>query len=391
MADYQFPIRDSSGNVTSTIVNMKDMFVPKSMFDDGNLYAWGSNTYGNIGNGTTTNYSSPVQVGTLTNWKQVACGSFSISISIKTDGTLWACGRNVFGELGNGTTTSYSSPIQVGSLTNWKQVAVKGHTAAIKTDGTLWTWGRNDYGQMGNGNRTSYSSPIQVGPLTNWKQVACGYVHTAAITTDGTLWTWGYNSSGQLGNNTASTTVYYSSPIQVGSLTNWKQVAAGHDHTAAITTNGTLWTWGRNNYGQLGNNTINYFSSPIQVGTLTNWKQVACGDNFTASIKTDGTLWACGYNGLGSLGNGNVTNYSSPIQVGSLTNWKQVAGGNAYTAAIKTDGTLWTWGYNSSGQLGYGTFTTNYSSPVQVGTLTNWKQVACGDTSTASITINNNY
>ena len=114
----------------------------------------------------------------------------------------------------------------------------------------LWTWGYNAYGQLGNGNVTLYSSPIQVGTLTNWKQVAGGDYHTAAIKTDGTLWTWGYNLYGQLGNNTSSTTVFYSSPIQVGSLTNWKQVAGGQYHTAAITTDGTLWTWGYNAYGQ---------------------------------------------------------------------------------------------------------------------------------------------
>ena len=184
MADYQFPIRDSSGNVTSTIVNMEDMFVPKSMFDDGNLYAWGWNSYGQLGintASTTVYYSSPVQVGSLTNWKQVSGGYY--------------------------------------------------HTTAIKTDGTLWTWGYNAYGQLGNGTTTNYSSPIQVGPLTNWKQVAGGQHHTAAIKTDGTLWTWGYNISGQLGNGNVG---YYSSPIQVGSLTNWKQVAGVYNHTIAI-------------------------------------------------------------------------------------------------------------------------------------------------------------
>ena len=310
--------------------------------------------------------------------------------------SLFGWGYNNFGQLGNGTKTNYSSPIQIGTLTNWKQVACGYlYTVAIKTDGTLWTWGYNRYGQLGNGTGVYYSSPIQVGSLTNWKQVAGGNSHTAAIKTDGTLWTCGYNQYGQLGNGTNTN---YSSPIQVGALTNWKQVAGGDSHTAAIKTDGTLWAWGYNNYGQLGNGTTIYYSSPIQVGSLTNWKQVACGSYHTAAIKTDGTLWTCGYNiddgygNGGQLGNGTNTNYSSPIQIGALTNWKQVVGGYRHTAAIKTDGTLWTWGSNlyfyyglGAGQLGNGT-TTSYSSPIQVGTLTNWKQVAGGIIHTAAIT-----
>jgi alpha-tubulin suppressor-like RCC1 family protein len=301
---------------------------------DGTLWAWGNNQYGQLGNGTTVYYSSPIQIGSLTNWRQVSCGLDHIA-AVKTDGTLWTCGYNVWGQLGNGTNTnSYSSPIQVGSLTNWKQVAANFEMCcAIKTDGTLWSWGYNDLGQLGNntngagGSTNSYSSPVQVGSLTNWQQVAIGIGWAIAIKTDGTMWSWGSNSSGQLGiggNN------MYSSPVQVGSLTNWKQVACHQSGFAAVKTDGTLWTCGYNNYGQLGNGTSSTSStnySPIQVGTLTNWKQVACGGWNTFAIKTNGTLWACGYNLLGELGNGTRTSYSSPIQIGSLTNWKSVACG----------------------------------------------------------------
>jgi len=270
-------------NFGSVPVDMADMFVRKELFLNAGLWTCGYNNNGGLGNGTTVNYSSPIQVGSLTNWKQVA-GGFGHTASIKTDGTLWTCGSNQYGQLGNGTTSNYSSPIQIGSLTNWKQVsAVYYHTASIKTDGTLWTWGWSLYGQLGNGTIVYYSSPIQVGTLTNWKQVAGGGYHTTSIKTDGTLWTCGYNGSGQLGNGTI---VYYSSPIQVGSLTNWKQVAGGLVHTAAIKTDGTLWTCGSNQYGQLGNGTTLNYSSPIQVGTLTNWKQVAGGLYHTASISS---------------------------------------------------------------------------------------------------------
>ena len=378
------------------------------------LWTCGQNNYGQLGNGTVVYYSSPIQIGSLTNWTQVSCGYFQAS-AIKTDGTLWTWGGNLSGQLGNGTTANYSSPIQVGSLTNWSKVACAGDSiSAIKTDGTLWTCGYNNNGQLGNGTTVSYSSPIQVGSLTNWNQVAFGTYFTAAIKTDGTLWTWGSNG-GQLGNGT---TVSYSSPIQVGSLTNWKQVAGGSSHTAAIKTDGTLWTWGFNVSGQLGNGTngINYYS-PIQVGTLTTWKQVQCGFLHTAAIKTDGTLWTWGDDSYGQLGNGTTINYSSPIQVGSLTTWNQVATGSSYyilaiqtynynqdlgqrytsksylldvypniasQIGARTSPGLFTWGYDGYGQLGNGTIL-NYSSPIQVGSLTNWKQVAVGLRHTAAI------
>ncbi|NDD85210.1 DUF4376 domain-containing protein [bacterium] len=198
---------------------------------------------------------------------------------------------------------------------------------------------------------------------TNWKQVACGGSHTACIKTDGTLWMWGRNDNGRLGTND---TTHRSSPVQtVAGGTNWKQVAGGGNYTGCIKTDGTLWMWGSNGSGQLGDNTTNDKSSPVQtVVGGTNWKQVACGSH-TGCIKTDGTLWMWGYNFYGQLGDNTGTNRSSPVQtVAGGTNWKQVACGGNHTACIKTDGTLWMWGYNFFGQLGDNTGTTR-TSPVQ--------------------------
>jgi alpha-tubulin suppressor-like RCC1 family protein len=203
------------------------------------------------------------------------------------------------------------------------------HTAAVKTDGTLWCWGNDSYGQLGDNSSTVRSSPVTtVAGGTNWKQVSCGGYHTAAIKTDGTLWTWGLNTFGKLGDNTASSR---SSPVTTaGGGTNWKQVAGGVNHTAAIKTDGTLWTWGRNADGQLGDNTLVSKSSPVTtVAGGTNWKQVAGGGSHTAAIKTDGTLWTWGSNANGRLGDNTATTRSSPVQpVGSFTNWKQVAATN---------------------------------------------------------------
>jgi YD repeat-containing protein len=372
-------------------VDVDDILIRREYFNDGTLWTWGYNTYGGLGDNTTSNKSSPgTTAGGGTNWKQVSCG-YQHTAAIKTDGTLWTWGYNGYGALGDGTTTSRSSPgTTAGGGTNWKQVAGGSyHTAAIKTDGTLWTWGYNTKGQLGSGTTSNRSSPVTVvGGGTNWKQVACSqYYHTAAIKTDGTLWTWGYNGYGQLGDGTATDR---SSPgTTAGGGTNWKQVACGRQQIAAIKTDGTLWSWGYNGNGQLGDGTTSHRSSPgTTAGGGTNWKQVACGLSHMAAIKTDGTLWSCGYNGKGALGDGTISNRSSPgTTAGGGTNWKQVScDGDRYTAAIKTDGTLWTWGYNLYGELGTNN-TSSYSSPVTtIAGGTNWKQVICGYYHTTAVT-----
>jgi alpha-tubulin suppressor-like RCC1 family protein len=352
------------------------------------LYSWGVNNSGQLALGNTTYYSSPKQVGSLTNWSSLSAG-VSIGFAIKTNGTLWAWGFNRQGQLGLGNTTNYSSPKQVGALTNWYQVSAGGYfVMAIKTDGTLWGWGSNGSGQLGLGNTTQYSSPKQVGSLTNWLKIAANYNWCLAIKTDGTLWAWGSNVYGALG---TGNTTYYSSPKQVGSGTSWATISSGSYATAfAIKTDGTIWGWGRGQNGQLGNNTTDYsFSSPIQIGSLTTWATVNSRPYSTLAIKTDGTLWAWGKNEYGQLGIGSITDNSSPVQVGALTNWLFVSGSYSNTTATrKTDGTLWTWGRNDYGQCGQGTSGTNFSSPKQVGTLTSWTAVATGNNHALAIALN---
>jgi hypothetical protein len=222
----------------------------------------------------------------------------------------------------------------VGALTNWAQVSAGNvFTAAVKTDGTLWTWGRNDFfGPLGHGNNINRSSPVQVGALTTWAQAAAGSFHMGCTTTAGTLFTWGAAYYGQLGHNNQTNR---SSPVQVGALTTWAQLAGGNNNsTICLTTSGTLFAWGRNNVGQLGQNNTTNFSSPVQVGALTTWEQISAGDAHVAAVTTAGALWTWGGGGDGKLGQGNTTNFSSPVQVGALTDWAQVSAGGAHTAAI---------------------------------------------------------
>jgi alpha-tubulin suppressor-like RCC1 family protein len=293
----------------------------------------------------------------------------------------------------DGTTvsgTGASSPVTISSLTT--DVAYTVTVAAVNAFGAgpisaasnsvtpveqqLWAWGKNSSGALGLGNTVYRSSPVQIGALTNWAKIASTANASLAVKADGTLWSWGSSSSGQLGQNNA---INRSSPVQIGALTSWNQVTFGGYFAFATTTSNTLWGWGA--AGGYAFNDYTNRSSPVQVGTLTNWSQVSSGRAFTLAVKTDGTLWSWGRNNYGQLGQNIATGTtrSSPVQVGSLTNWSNIAAGSYHALAIKTDGTLWTWGNNGNGQLGLGDgYGANRSSPVQVGALTNWAVVAGG-------------
>lgn len=409
---------------------------------DGTLWTWGRNNFGQLGNGATSDIYAPTSIDG-NDWSSVTVG-YTHTVAIKTDGSLWAWGSNAYGQLGNGTTDGSSEPIQIGNDHDWAQVDSQYyHTLAIKADGTLWAWGKNTWGALGKSTQINYSSPVQIGQEAYWSQIAAGVDHSlamsdsgvifawglnkygqlglgeideikednlylvtvptlvantavsstattaighnskfyATVKTDGTLWAWGNNVYGQLGDGT---TLSKSSPVQVGTANNWIQVAQGQFHTVAIDTDGKIWSWGRNNYGQLGDGTFNNSSTPNQIGSSTIWSKVVCGLNSTMAIKTNGTLWGWGRNERGELGNGTTTNVLAPTQIGSSTIWSQVAISSGHTVAVKTNGTLWSWGSNTHGQLGDGTRLPS-STPSQIGSLNDWTQVAVGTHHTVAV------
>lgn len=354
------------------------------------LFSWGLNSNGQLGVDNTTTRSSPVQVGPDFNWSTGAAGAQGSVRFIKTNGAMYSWGLNNYGQLGINDVAKRSSPVQVGSLTTWLNVTASQYsTAAIKTDGTMWTWGNNANGQLGQNTvySNNKSSPVQVGGLANWSNVSGTIRSFSAIKTDGTLWSWGNNSDGQLGLNltAGSYAVNRSSPVQVGTQTNWASVSGGAFSVFAIKTDGTMWSWGTNNNGTLGLNIAASISrsSPVQIGALTTWSKISANYYGATAIKTDGTLWAWGANFYGGVGDSTTINRSSPVQIGTMTNWASVASNgvasNGNSLAIKTDGTLWAWGYNDSGSLGDGT-TIGRSSPVQIGSATTWSKVVNGGT-----------
>lgn len=313
------------GSLTNWLSLSSSYISTAAVKTDGSLWTWGRGLYGALGLGNETNYSSPKQVGALTSWLRTS-GGYGCTGAVKTDGTLWMFGAaSNYGQLGLGNITSYSSPKQVGALTNWSRISFSAlyNCFAIKTDGTLWSWGYNGYGMLGLGNTTNYSSPKQIGALTGWSKVSAGNAHILSVKTDGTLWSWGNNSSGQLGLGTSGGGTYKSSPTQIGALSTWSDVGGGYICSFAVKTDGTIWAWGASTAGVLGLGNNTSYSSPKQIGVLTTWSKPFTS-NFgaeAAAIKTDGTLWTWGGNAQGALGLGNRTNYSSPKQVGSSTTW----------------------------------------------------------------------
>jgi alpha-tubulin suppressor-like RCC1 family protein len=339
------------------------------------LYAWGTNTAGAIGFNDTVNRSSPVQV-SETVYNEVNAGSYNggliHSAAIRTDGTLWTWGSANAGQTGHNDTVARSSPTQVGALTNWAAIepCFNGFVA-LKTDGTLWSWGTPvPDGTSG----IIKSSPVQIGSDTDWATISGGNGHRGAIKTGGELYLWGNDGYGVLGQNT--TNVHMSSPVQVGALTNWAFLACGNSFNLVVKTDGTLWAWGIGFRGALGKGDEVARSSPVQVGSLTTWSQASASEYqySSAAIKTDGTLWRWGENNAGQLGDNTIVNKSSPVQIGSDTDWTAIAVADELALGVRSPGELYSWGLNADGQLGQNDAIAR-SSPVQVGSATNWYKI----------------
>jgi alpha-tubulin suppressor-like RCC1 family protein len=298
---------------------------------------------------------------------------FTHTLAVKNNGSLWTWGYNFYGQLGDGTTGDHGYPLPIGAST-WTQVAAGGHqSAGIRSDGSLWTWGFNLNCELGQGTcGTSTSTPGQVNPGSTWKSVTGGANHTLAIASNDTLWAWGNNSLGQLGYTGCAGSCL--TPTQVGAG-KWLAVSAGYDHTLAIAANGTLWAWGGNTYGQVGNSAAGTDQpTPTQIGGASAWKAVAGGYYHSLAIRADGTLWAWGYNSSGQLGLGDSLPRAIPVPVGTATDWAAVAGGNSRSVALKNDGTRWGWGYNGSGELGAGD-TSSSSVPRSASISANWSRL----------------
>ena len=375
-----------------------------ALADDGTVYAWGQNNYGQLGNGTTTNSSVPVAVkttGTPMEGKRIIKVSTKVwySLALADDGTVYAWGFNGSGQLGDGTILTHSStPVAVkiaGTPMEGKTIvgiaAGASHSLALASDGTIYVWGGNAYGQFGNGvTATSSVVPVAVKtvgtPMDNKKiiQIHAGYHHSLALASDGTVYTWGQNTYGQLGNNTMINANVPVSVQTIGTPMAGKiivQLAAGNSQSVALASDGTIYAWGWNKYGQLGNGMTVDSRIPVAVkvtGTPMAGKvitQVAANNAHTLAVASDGSVYNWGWNQYGQLGNGTATNSSVPVAVKTTgtpmagkTITQITSGGSANSLALASDGTMYAWGWGQYGQLGDGTIGTDAKVPVAVST-----------------------
>lgn len=358
---------------------------------DGTVWTWGANDCGllgsgicgKLGDGTQISRSIPIQVhgpgnsGYLTNVNEIMAGEHE-NYALRSDGTVWSWGGNFAGQLGNGTYTNTTSPVQVSGLVSVTALGGRGyHTLAIRSDGTVWAWGWNEYGELGHDTSGSHcpyglaltcsNVPVQVIGVSNPLTVTGGGFFSLALMPDHTLLGWGRNSHGELGNG--SFTVSQTVPVQVSNvLSNVTNVSAGWFHAVALTSDGKVWTWGDNAAGEIGIGVTSTtgVSVPIQVPGLSNVIGISAGDGFTGILKADGTVWTWGGNKFGDLGDGtNVLQRSSPTQVVGLANVINYAARDYHNIAARSDGSVWAWGSGSSGELGDNKFADS-NVPVRV-------------------------
>jgi alpha-tubulin suppressor-like RCC1 family protein len=319
-----------------------------SLKSDKTIWGFGRANDGQLTTQNNSHQLNPLMISSLTDWYSV-WGSGGNTYAIKNNGSLWATGANAFGSLGNGNNSTQFAFVQVGTATNWKKIAGSAtHAIGIRTDGTLWGWGQNDVYQLGQGTSSaSEFNPIQIGTATDWVDIAVTSAATVAIKSDGTMWGCGFGFNILFG-----LTGQYSTTLTQTYSDSWQKVHAGNGFILAQKIDGTLWTWG-SSQGGIGNGSTGS-NVPFQLTTDT-WKDFAAGQNQSYGIKTNGTLWAWGRNHIGQLGDGTTVDRNVPTQIGTATNWDKIyANGSNTTITVKTDGTVWVWGSNNYGQFGNG-------------------------------------
>ncbi|WP_240416491.1 cadherin-like beta sandwich domain-containing protein [Paenibacillus periandrae] len=420
-------------NVKSISSNGNNAVVLKK---DGTVWVWGYNFSGQLGNGSTSNNLIPTQVVPgVSGIIQVTAAS-NATFLLKSDGTVLVAGQYV----GDGTTTAKTTFAAVANLSGTKALATTdaGSMHVIKNDGSVWGWGPAS-STIGDGTKVVKTSPVKLSGISDVASIYGGGTGVIALTTDGTVYNWGtyvadpagseklspgilssvptartasagisgdyflvlsldgtslwgwgpYNSSGQIGDGTTNakpTPVISTAWINqdIPEISSTGDIAAGYSHGLLLKTNGTVWAWGRNNNGQLGNGTTSNSSVPMQVPSLTGIIRIVAGYNFNLALKNDGTVWAWGDNSFGQLGDGTKIQRNSPIQISSLTNVVDIGAGAYHSLAVQPDGSLFSWGDNSHGQLGDGS-TSSKSSPIKVPSLTAVKTAKGGLYHTAAI------
>jgi alpha-tubulin suppressor-like RCC1 family protein len=335
---------------------------------DGRMWGWGYGTNGEIGNNSATAYSTPVSVcGTVKTFCRIGAGSYA-SYGVDFRGKVWGWGYGGVGELGNNNTLPFSTPVSVaGALKTFCQIS-GGYIFALALDqrGKGWGWGYGFQGQLGRNNAAQYSTPISIcGANKTFCIIDAGSSHGVALDLRGRAWAWGSNFNGCLGDNSTNTRL---TPISVcGAVQTFCKIFASENNTYAINKDGRLFSWGDNTNGALGDNTITQRITPVRVGgAVKTFCQIAVGSLYAAAIDRYGKIWSWGNNNFGQLGNNSTTGYSTPVSVcGANKTFCRIYGGSATLYGVDKNGNVWAWGSNTSGEIGDNSLT-HRSTPVRV-------------------------
>lgn len=347
---------------------------------DGTVVAWGRNDYGQLGNGEAALRVSPGKVAGIDQVKAIAAGS-AFTLALRADGSLWSWGSNLSGQLGDGTTQTRSFPVRVSGISGTIASIVAGDNSAyaVTSDGRAWAWGSGGFGQLGTGDRNGRAAPVQVSglPVAGVRAVAAGGSHALALAKDGTVWAWGDNTSGQLGNGTTTDSL---APIRISALSNVTAISAHQRVNLALDASGRVWAWGRGSRGSLGDGTTNDRSTPFIVSGLPSIGEIWAGGVISMAVAADGSgsVWAWGNNEFGEFGDSKYVRSLSPVLVSSLKGLTRFGMGGMHVIARDSGGAYLAWGRNDKGQLGLGDVE-DRAAPMLVPGLPQVLQVAAGE------------
>lgn len=341
--------------------------------EESNLYVWG---YGWLGDGDNGGRNKPTNIGNSKDWRTICAGNRH-TFGIKNDGSLWAWGMYQDSLKGYGSNI-INKPTQVGTDNDWLSISAGStHLLIIKQDGSLWAWGSNKSGQLGDGSFEDKNMPIRIGTSNEWAFITAGRGYSLGIKKDGSLWEWGYIQNESYDGNGLKLNI----PTRIGTSNDWQTVSTGGNHSLGIKQDGSLWAWGLNETGQLGDNTQKFKSSPTKIGVSNEWLSISAskgfgGSGFSMGIKQDGSLWAWGSNSAGKLGDSSIKNQIHiPTRIGNLNDWLAISAGENHSLGIKQDGSLWSWGDDFLFR-GYENINVFAKIPTQVGNYYDWKSIS---------------
>jgi len=334
-----------------------------AVLSDGTVNCWGYNAYGQLGDGTTTNRTTPVAVSGISNATDIFTGVYH-TCAVLSDNTAKCWGYNAYGQLGDGTTTQRTTPVAVSGLSTATKIGGGAyHTCAVLSDNTMKCWGYNPYGNLGDGTTTQRTTPVAVSGISTATDVAKGLLyHTCALLSNGSVNCWGYNAHGELGDGT---TTQRTTPVAVSGISTATNITLGYYHSCALLSNGTVNCWGYNNFGQLGDGTTTQRTTPVAVSGISTATDVGADIYHSCAVLSDGTANCWGYNVYGQLGDGTTTNRTTPVSVSGLSSASDIEGGGYETCSLLSSGGIKCWGYNNYGQLGDGSVVSRYT-PVYV-------------------------